>query len=165
MLKHMHSGICVAHPRQHHVVGYSDSEFQAAVCLQWTAMDAEHPGQASRGHEEQLQALTRENVSLKTKPPDVHHSVRKKYICELISAAAARGDWTPARQGELPGEESRAPGRLQGRAHLQAGPQRRGQTDGTAQRLLMKGPFCQHLKIQIFHPGLQWSSNAPGISH
>lgn len=41
-------------------------------------MDAEHPGQASRGHEEQLQALTRENVSLKTKPPDVHYSVRKK---------------------------------------------------------------------------------------
>ncbi|XP_075891631.1 coiled-coil domain-containing protein 78 [Nelusetta ayraudi] len=27
-------------------------------------MDAEHPGQASRGHEEQLQALTRENLQL-----------------------------------------------------------------------------------------------------
>lgn len=133
------------------------------LCLQWTAMDAGHPGQASRGHEEQLQALTRENVSLKTKPPDVHYAVRKKYICGLISAAAARGDWTPACQGELPGEESGPSGRLQGRALLQAGPQRRGQTEGTAQRLLMKGPFCQHLKIQIFHPGLQWSSNAPGI--
>lgn len=34
-------------------------------------MDAEHPEQASRGHEEQLQTLARENVSLKTEPPDV----------------------------------------------------------------------------------------------
>lgn len=40
-------------------------------------MDAEHPGQASRGRVEQLQAVTRENVGLKTKPPDVHYSVRK----------------------------------------------------------------------------------------
>lgn len=110
-------------------------------------MDFKHLEQASED-KEQIQIFKRENVSFRSKTPDV--SVRrakiKKNILGLVSAAASRGKGTSAGSGELPGEESGAPVRFWERALIQADRQRRGQTEGTSQRLSMTGsqPLFSH---------------------